>query len=122
MNMELIHLALTNISEFKNNHKLVEINAGINYNNYNRYIEGLMELGKNEKLLSNIIDMRNKIDELIIKGKVGDNNDDDIYVILSNCINKAINIQSKPYTDRSAQEICTFYNTYNNFNDIYNGM
>lgn len=110
--MELIPLGINNIDQFKKHS--IEKNASRNYTEFTRAVTILDELGSNEKMLTNIDNMRVKLGGLLEKGLVETESFE--YQQLISAIDQAVKIQFK--TKKSLDDIADFYNTYNNFGDI----
>lgn len=94
----------------------IDSEAERNYYKYTRSFSTLMELGENKSMLSNIEQMKNKLNKLLEEGKYS--TEDSEFSHLNSIIDSAIQIQIK--SNKSLNDISEFYTAYNNFNDVYN--
>lgn len=118
MNLELIYLGLSNIENYKNNPKIVDMNADQNYNEFKRYETTFRNYEDNKKILTNLHSMQNKLNKLLENGDVDENDANDFnYKMLAGYLEQIIIIQLKP--NKSVQDIFDVFHTYNNFNDTF---
>lgn len=113
--MGLIFLEISNRSKFSNNPKIIENKANRNHSDVMKSYNDIINKGNNEYMLTNIEDMKNKVQKLVNNGSI--NVDDISYTQLNGQLIQAINIQSKP--NKGMNDILDFYVTWDNFNDIY---
>lgn len=111
--MELKHLGINNVDKYKNP-SIIDREAKKNYNDFTRTIETYQTFGSNEKMLTNIQQMRSKIEHMLSSGRVGNN--DFNHNLLESALKQAVDIQLK--SKKSMDDIWDFYTTYNNFQDI----
>lgn len=110
--MELIPLGISNIDQFKK--ITLEKEATRNYTEFTKAVDVLDSLGSNDKMLTNIDNMRLKLGGLLETGVIG--TDSFEHQLLVSAIDQAVKIQFK--TKKSLDDIAEFYHTYNNFRDI----
>lgn len=93
----------------------IDFEAKKNYTNYTKSFSSLMELGENTTMLSNIEQMKNKLNKMLEEGKYS--NEDAEFSHLNSIFDSAVQIQIK--SDKSLNDISAFYTAYNNFNDVH---
>lgn len=115
--MGWMFLGINNYDKYKDR-RSVESMAQKNLNSYKQSEEIIKSLGKNETLINNIEDMRNKLNDLLANGSV--EKDNPAYNMMMNNINQADSIQSKPASQRGLDDISHFYCNYEDFQNFYN--
>ncbi len=103
--------------KYKNNPKIIASIAENNSKNYEHHSSELHKLGTNDVMLDNIEDMKNKMKDLETYGLLDPRCSS---MMIDSFIRQAIEIQTKP--NKSLEDICNFYTTYNNFNDTWKAL
>ena len=111
-------MGINNYGKYNDSPKIVNELAGRNYNKFNVGFASIKEAGDHMALLTNIKDMRNKRDELILHNLI--KQEDTEYVTLNGYIEQATKIQTD--ADPSLVNITHFYHIYNNVKDIYSAL
>ncbi|MCM3527835.1 hypothetical protein M4D56_01835 [Cytobacillus oceanisediminis] len=110
-------MGINNFDKYKNP-RIVKNEANRNLNDFTRTAEVFTSYGSNEKLLTNIQDMRNNLNHLLTSGRVA--KDEFEHNMLESALKQAVDIQLK--TQRSMDDIVNFYSAYTNFQDISKRM
>jgi|SRR5690625_224082 len=108
--MEPMLLSINNYEDISQS-----IQADSNLKDYHKQSGILMELGSNENMVTNLHDMRDKLNKLVEEGRVKDGEFN--YKHLESIMDGAMKIQINP--NKSLQDISMFYTSYNNFADVY---
>lgn len=99
-----------------NNFENIERTASRNYTQFDKQLSTFMDFGSNEKMLTNLNDMKNKLNKLIEDGQIRDGEFD--HQNLSGIMDGAMRVSQKP--KKSLDDINDFYISYNNFSDVFN--
>lgn len=113
--MELSYLGLNN---YANRPSQININAQKNIQEYKRLENSLVELGKNEKMLTNIEEIQNAIQKNLENGNLEEGSMQHTHVM--KILDHVIEVQLKP--NKSLDDIHDFYNSCINCRDLLGRM
>lgn len=91
------------------------LDATKNNEKFKSTIETMRELGENHNMITNLDDMRFRLDILLEEGRFKQN--DSRYRHLETIVEQAQEIHITP--NKSLEDITGFYESYTNFNDVY---